>query len=241
MANNLINVRCGKQPETQQLRWTFTTGDIRNFLNGQLRYVTEQLRIYAQKQGKDPGSVPTIEVKVVPVKIGDNFVPFMVSFPDAILDKEEYDPSIPPTFRTEDSNEGVRLKRVYWELIRNFMYDKEDKEDFRNPRYRRELGIGNSRLMEVFRRHIVVTIDETIVDENENPFVFLFLDPRRVFKKMLEDPSKKRQRFRPKIVKYKKLDEESWSFTVVREVITKEDNSDINIQKLIRGMISKGK
>lgn len=240
MANNLISVRCGKQPDRDDLKWTFTTGDIRNFLNGQLRYVTQNLRVYATKKGNDPSTIPDIVVKVMPVKIGDNFIPFLVNFPDAILDKEDFDPSIPPAFRTEDV-EGVRLQKPYWELIRGFMYDSIDKKDFQNASLRRQLGIHDSKLMELFRRHTVVTIDSTIVDEDESGYVFLFLDPRRIFKKMLEDPSKKKQRFRPIIKKYKKLDEESWSFEVVRKVITKNDGDDNNasLQKIIKNMMRK--
>lgn len=228
MSMNTIETRCGLQESTKKVQYDITTEHVKKYLESKFGFINNGLK------NKGVKGVNPIEVNIRNLKIGKNFLPFIVVLPEDVLDKTSFDPSTPSVFRPEDDDDAVRLKPYYYHFLANYMYSKEDINFFGSSNWRRMAGnptAGNIRVLKKYSRPAIETISGANGERTST--VLVFLDPIKIFHEMLIDNSNPKQRFNIYVTDIQNIGDSNYNFTISREVIKKNKNDERSVQDLI--------
>lgn len=228
MSMNTIKTRCNLPESTRKVQYDIRTEDVKKYLESKFDFINKGLKI----KGVD---VESINVSIRSLKIGKNFLPFIIVLPDTVLDRGSFDPNTPSVFRPQDDDDAVRLKPYYYHFLANFMYSKSDIEYFGSSNWRRMAGNPPTKSIQILRKYAKPAI-ETISDQNGGKItsVLLILDPIKIFHEMLVDNDNPKQRFSVFIADLVDVGEGSYNFTVSREVSKKNKNDAKELDALIR-------
>lgn len=240
MQNTIMNVRCGKAPSESKLEYTFSTEEIRNYMEKGFQFVEDGLKKNLVKQGKDPNVIPHIVPQICLGCKTKRFASFLLILPESVLNRPNFNPNIPSVFQGVD-DENVKLIQVYWVLIQKWAYRKESLEDFRNPSVRHALAIKNSSQLDFIMKYAGPRIEK--LPSRNNPDgdyrVIIAVDPIRVFRDMLANKDFPNQRFDVFIEDINYVDESNAVFTVSRSVKKKRENPGDIKEILIKALRSK--
>ena len=232
MSMNTINAKCGLIPTTKKVQYDITTEDVKKYIETKFATINKGLKA----RGVD---VAPIEVNIRSLKIGKNFLPFIIVLPDSVLDRASFDPKTPSVFRPEDDDDAVRLKPYYYRFLANYMYTKEDIGYFGSSSWRRMAGnpsAGNIRILKKYSRPAIETIGG--VNGERTTTVLVFLDPIRIFHEMLIDNDNDKQRFNIFVTDIQNIGDSNYNFTILREVSKKNKSDERSIQDLINKLKS---
>lgn len=231
MSMNTIATRCNLQESTKKLQYDITTENVKKYLDSKFEFINKGLK------NKNVPNVNDIDVNIRTLKIGKNFLPFIVVLPDDVLDRASFDPNTPSVFRPEDDDDAVRLKPYYYHFLANYMYSKEDIGYFGSSSWRRAAGnppAGNIRVLKKYARPAIETVPES--NGQKTTMVLVILDPIKIFHEMLIDNNNPKQRFTTFVTEMQSVGEGSYNFTVSREVIKKNKNDGKQIEDLINAL-----
>lgn len=236
--NNRPGVRCGAAPDTSKQMYKLTTDDIEKFINSKFNYLESRIKKEVSNRGGNPNDVPHINVKVINSKFSDIYVAFGLILPDDILDYKRSDPNTPSVFCPEDEDEGVKLKKPYYELLRSWAYSKEDINYFRSSSFRSTTKIKNMKNINDLIRYSKPKV-ETISDSyGKTKWVIQFMDPIKIIHDMLVDSNNETQRFRCFVESSDGISDGKFIFTISREVVKKKKGEEEDIIRKMRRVIS---
>lgn len=218
----------------------YTTKDVAAYLQEQAARVD---KVISDVLGRE---VPKTRVEVMSFNLSDNheeqpFVPFIMTITTNILDNAVEYEELPSIFRPSH-NDGVHINNAYYDMLfKKFMYDKDDEKCFGNPSWRKKMNIRMSyndfkRVREILRPRLEFPENEK--DDMDAARVIVFLDPLRVFKSMMYDTNKPRERYRAKIKEAHRIDSQNFWFRVER-VVDKDKKYGDNIN-IIKEFLAKG-
>lgn len=229
--NTFMQVRCGIAASDKKLPFTVTTENVQTYLAKQFGRINNALRTKGVK-------VTDIEPNVKTIKIGGALLPFFVLLPEEVLDRKTFDPNTPSVFRPDDDSDVVYLKPYYYEVIKRFMYSKEDCHAFRTSQdWRRQCKINNRKNLDVLIKYSTPKVETIGSPDGKKSYVVVILDPLRIFHDMLTDVHNPDQRFNVYIEKVQQLDDNSYDFSISREIVSKKKKShEADISRLLRMM-----
>lgn len=230
MSTSTIRTR-GNIPESnKKIQYDIRTEDVKKYLEAKFRFINNALT------AKGVPNVELINVSVRNLRIGKQFLPFIVLLPEAVLDRANYDPNTPAVFRPEDDDDAVRLKPYYYHFLSNYMYTKEEINFFNSSSWRRSAGVTNTKNLHILRKYSKPAIETVNAQNGKLVSVFVLLDPLKIFHEMLIDEGNQNQRFSVYIDSMQCVEDNCYTFSVSREVNkrSKEDTQQFNA--LIKAM-----
>ena len=230
-------VRCGLAPSSDVQYFDITTSYAERFLGDQIRRLEDEMRNTLRK--KDPNAVvQPAKIRLLTFELGANFYPYLISMSDSVLMHKDSG-NTPAIFQPQADDEGVPVKQLYWEFLKNFRFDKYDRADFRDSRWRREVKIHNMKSFNVLTRFSNPSIQKF---DNRNggsiKNVVMLIDPLKLWKYMLSDPSSPNENFAVYPEAKTHLNGQNYSFKIRRESSNMGMSED-QLQKTIKDMIMK--
>ena len=179
-SNDMYKTRAGIQPSDQELPFSITTADVKQYLQRKLNVVVNGMRQEGYYNGED------IEVEVVTVEMGSNFIPFTVVLPMNVLkDKKRHPKDEPSIFNPKESDATLNIHDPIMRMFASYTFDKRDGEAFFSTDWRRARGVSTT-TSAVLKRNRTPRI-QRFNNGNMERVTFL-IDPIRVFHDMLTMP-----------------------------------------------------
>jgi hypothetical protein len=197
--------RAGVQPEMQKdLTYVIRTNEVEKYLQKKVD------ALYATAGKSDS---PKIGIKSV--EMSRSFYPFIVSLnTDCVENAGDGDTRINAFFQSDSSDQYVKLDPILYGLMKNYVYDKDDKKAFFSDAFRRELGLqkNSSTTLENLRQPKIMKFNG-----GKDEYIIFMIDPLRVFHDMLTSDTDKRD-FVVQIVKekIKKINTGEYQYKVIR-------------------------
>ena len=166
---------------------------------------------------------PDMKLVMYNQEIGKQFLPFILILPIEALENKEVEENIPSIFRADDEDRSVRLRKPIFDVLRNYTFNKDDKNAFRSPVWKREMKI-NGRVIGTLIKYSTPKIENF---NRAGKKIVVFVNPIRLFHDMLVDESNNQQRFSVNIESWDKIEDGSYNFKVVRK-INKEKGENRN-------------
>lgn len=178
-SNEIYKTRAGLTPSEKELPFSITTSDVEQYLQRKLNVVVNGMR-------QDPDIKYTgedIEVKLVTVEMGSNFIPFTAVFPMNIVKSKPRRPKDELSiFNRKDEDETVVIYEPIAKMISSYMFDKSDGEAFFSVDWRRARGVSTNR-SSTLKHNRVPRIQKFNNGNMER--VTVLIDPIRIFHDML--------------------------------------------------------
>lgn len=224
-------VRCGLTPSSDVQYYDITTSNAEKFLADQIRRLEDELRKVKQV------NVPPAKIRLMTFELGANFYPYLISMSDNVL-MHKANSNTPAIFQPDADDDGVPLKQLYWEFLKNFRYDKYDRADFRDSRWRRDVKIHNMKSFNILMRFANPCIQKFDSRNGTIKNVVMLIDPLKLWKYMLNNPDVPNENFAVYPEAKTHLNGQNYSFKIRREVTDKGMSED-QLQKTIKEMIMK--
>ena len=230
--NSFLDVASGLTPSRQLTRWEISTRDIEKFITDRFLQIENEFK----RQGQNP---PHIDIELSDLELGRNLHTLVLILPMDVLEKTSFSSEAEDIFRDElENGEYATLKPYYQKLLIPMMYDKRERGDFNNPKWRREARIKDWTGTDILRRFAQPKIEQLNRNGSDEPdAVVLLLNPLRVFSMMLRN-AKFYERICCTVRQVTKgTVAETAVYTVDREVLAasaKQKNSRKMIQRLLR-------
>lgn len=221
----MLNVRAAKNPSKKELRYEFTTTEVKNYLQEKFNAIEKALNASGNK-------APHVDIGLISADIGVGFQPFCIVLPDLVLDKKNSNDSIPSCFQIDESD-GVKIKPHYYKLLQAYAYSDRDRAAMMSGEWRNARGIKNKNVAQGFMTYTKAKI-ETSGGRGNNNTVILMLDPVRVFHDMLTDADNVGQRFKVVDIDTKSINDEVFLYTMTREVVSRNKSEKVDLRALIR-------
>lgn len=177
MASN-YTTRAGLTPSENELPYSITTSDVKGYLQKKLNAVVNGMRKNGQYNGEN------IEVDIITVEMGNNFVPFTVVLPTTVLKqynkpRRNNELSI---FNPKDNDQTVNIMDPIIRMFGSYTFDKADGEAFFSADWRRARGVSTttSAILKTNRTPRLTRLANGSLER-----VTFLIDPIRVFHDML--------------------------------------------------------
>lgn len=173
----VCETRAGIQPSMRELPFSITTSEVEDYLQRKLNAVVNGMRQHGLYKGDDD-----IDVRVITVELGSNFIPFTVVLPTSVLkDSNVRRPNNEASvFNPKDSDNTAAIYDSIAKMFSSYTYDKNDSEAFFSADWRRARGVSNTASATLKRNY------RPRVQRFGNMEAVTFLiDPIRVFHDML--------------------------------------------------------
>lgn len=221
-------VACGITPAHENPVWEFTTTDVRNYIQTKFTQLTTGLRKIGQ-------NVDDVQVGLITMKLGKQYVMAVLTLPESVLRGSNQANDIPSVFRGQNMDNRLSFEKPFYDLLRNFMYTKNEKGLFRNASYRQSMQLSSKHvntLMAYMNPRTMVSGDEKKKVVN----VTVAIDMLKVFQSMLADKNNPKQKFEVWIPTAEKISDGKHKFTVQRIVETNKVSSDNMTKELLRSL-----
>lgn len=222
----MIKVRSGVQASEDKIEYSITTTMAKEYLQSKFNL----LATTAKKKGMN---IPEINIMMYNEKLGKNFIPFFLILPEDVLIRNKETEDIPSIFKSENSDHA-RLFGPYYEMLRAYTFNKDDKRAFRSTDWKRRAGIQSGKNIGTLLKYSTPKIENF---GNGGRKVIVLIDPIRLFHDMLTDDSARKQNFEVLIEHWKEIDSATgnWNFVVNRKVLrNKSENDDAIYAKMLR-------
>lgn len=244
---------CGIDPEFSEMTFNLTTDDAYKFLSDQLSVLLETLR--AKKKYNLPDNASEFKmISFDAVRLDDqrkkesgkNYTPFVVMLPTSLTENaakkgknSQDDDKVNEVYKVNENDGTQKLLYEVFQWIKMYMYTEEDKEAFRSPRYRSELGISG-KMAETLVSYCKPVNYNIGKDDNGNRgvrFIALLIDPMRVFHKMLVNKTNPNEQFKLKIKYVEKIRDGVCKYEMVRIRSKHKGRTTADFEKaLLRGI-----
>lgn len=232
-------------PTTRDVGYEFDTAMVKQYLQNRFNATVKA----AKAANANALQVEDVEIDLLTFFIEDKYPPFLLVMPTSVLDKPEVDEDTPSIFMV-DHSDGAKFKRIYYELIKRFMFSKDDRNAFRSSSWRREVGLRNYNSSNILSRYATAKIvgpdgedvndNKWIWDTNNEYKVLLWLDPIRVFHWMLVDQNNRNQEFYVNVNNVVKTNETNARYDVRRVVASKrKGKKNGGIENIIKKYITR--
>ena len=218
------NFRGGKMPDEKNLVFrNITTKDIEKFVKERI--------IHASGGRLDMAKL--VDMHLISVDIGRNFIPFLLQIPLSLRtkkggDKKQRDDgngANAPWFNVEDEGNKNRtmLDPAVFMIVNAYKFNKADVAYFTDMKGRKEARIMNGQDSCLFNVYSKPKMAE------DGGSILVFLDPASVFGDYLVDNDNPHQKFVPKVdlAHSKRISNNEWSFTIIREVVKSKKGASI--------------
>ena len=176
-SNEIYKTRAGIQPSEQELPFSITTTDVKQYMQRKLNVVVNGMRQNGLYSGED------IEVEVITVEMGSNFIPFTVVLPMNVLkERKRRSKDELSIFNPKDSDATVGIHEPIMKMFASYTFDKADGEAFFSADWRRARGVSTT-TSAVLKNNRLPRIQK-FNNGNLERVTFL-IDPIRVFHDML--------------------------------------------------------
>ena len=230
------DVRCGIATTKDVEYYDITTSYAEKFLGDQIRRLEDELR-KKLRETNPQANVQPAKIRLLTFELGTNFYPYLITMSDNVLMKRN-NGDTPSIFQPDADDEGVPLKHLYWEFLKNFRFDKYDRANFRDSRWRREVKIHNMKSFGVLMKFANPTIEKFETRNGVVRNVNMMIDPLKLWKYMLGRPDAPNENFAVYPEARTHLNGQNYSFRIRREVSDKGMSED-QLQKAIKDMIMK--
>ena len=176
-SNEIYKTRAGIQPSEQELPFSITTTDVEQYMQRKLNVVVNGMRQNGLYHGDD------IEVKVVTVEMGSNFIPFTVVLPMNVLKERKRRPKEELSiFNPKDNDATISIHEPIMKMFASYTFDKADGEAFFSADWRRARGVSTT-TSAVLKNNRLPRIQK--LNNGSMEKVTFLIDPIRVFHDML--------------------------------------------------------
>lgn len=190
------------------------------------RHLQEKFDVLANSLTNEQGGGKKIQwhIDLFTNEASKKFLPFVMVIPDSALadskqDKDDYDEE--EIFRPHARNHTVKIQRPFYELLKIFMYDKNDVDTFKKSN---AWKIAND-ITRSAQQNLVSIATPKIVSFNNGHTkkTLVLIDPLRVFHDMLTstNPEDDKRDFKVNIDHWKKIDIGEYEYTVIRYLAKK--------------------
>lgn len=177
-SNEIYKTRAGILPSEQELPFSITTTDVKQYMQRKLNAVVNGMRQNGLYSGED------IEVDVITVEMGSNFIPFTVVLPMSVLRGERKRRSRDELsiFNPKDNDATVGIHEPIMKMFASYTFDKADGEAFFSADWRRARGVSHT-TSAVLKNNRLPRVQKFNNGSLER--VTFLIDPIRVFHDML--------------------------------------------------------
>lgn len=176
-SNEIYKTRAGIMPSEKELPFSITTTDVEQYIQRKLNVVVNGMRQNGIYKGED------IEVKVITVEMGSNFIPFTVVLPMNVLKERVRRPKEELSiFNPKDSDSTVTLYEPIARMFSSYTFDKADGEAFFSSDWRRARGVSTN-TSSILKHNRLPRIQK--LNNGSMERVTFLIDPIRIFHDML--------------------------------------------------------
>ena len=223
----LEKTRAGLVPVETEVSFHITTEKANEFLQDKVDNIMKQKGTHQED----------VNIRLLTLKCGKKFYPFMLLLPLSVLEgnKKKTNGSDLEIFNPQESEGTVNLKDAFYSLFGGYIFNKNDESSFFSATTRQNLGTTNeiARFVKANRRPRIQKINN-----NNNKFVTLLIDPIRVFHDMLTDVNNKNERFGIEVGQLKQIKTGNYRYQVFK-IPAKKRNSDKSFDDRIDFEIAK--
>ena len=178
------------------LIYLVNTNEVRNYLQKKVDRICDTLKA-------NGGETLKVTVNLTSEKFGKSFVPFLIALPGCVEDRASANTNIPESLRPNDEDDGVRLKKPFYQLFANYCYDNNDRKALSGQSIIKHLGLYRGA-----NREIQSLVKPKREDFGDSKYILFLLDPLRLFRDYLKDRNNPNERFDPTIERCQKISDE---------------------------------
>ena len=212
----MSTVKCQKAPKKENPEWDFSTLEVKKVLQKSFTKLTTGLRNAGRSDISD------VQITITTKELSKRYCMCILIMPESVLRGSKKLDDIPSVFQSGASENQVPLERPFWDLIRNWMYTKNERAMFRNASYRQSLQLKTMNL-----NLLMQYMNPKIMNLSGKKCVVVAIDLIKVFHDMLSDPTNPKERFMINISDFKKTDDGQHVFTVKKSEDTRKQQSDV--------------
>lgn len=209
--------RGGARPDISELSYHLSTSEMRNFL---------------QKKLDEIADGDQVQIKLISVDIGNNFIPFVAILPSAVLvdDKKENENDdvmkLDIDLDESSTSKYIKMKEKYFKLVSAYTYNKDERDSFKAENVRKIYGLKPNTAFNLRKLMIPRKFDK------EGDSVIVLLDPIKLFHSYLSISNDNRP-FEVDIVGVKKKGNGEFSYHVKRKLSSGKNKKGYDIYKFI--------
>lgn len=213
--NEQLVTRAGLKPSMAELPFTIDTDMVESHLQKKFDVLCKKLSSNGDSDVKD------IKIQLYTTEAGKYFLPFILVMPeDVLVDSKTKSYNTPDIFNPKESDGTARIRNEFVEMLRPFVYNKDDKKAFFADSWRHQMGITRQSANAITR----ITEPKMItMNHGRIRNVVVLIDPIRVFHDMLMINGNS-DRFTVDIDGWKKLNSGRYKYSVKRSVTKNSKN-----------------
>lgn len=178
------------------LEYLVSTNEVRTYLQNKVDRICDTIKANGGEHLK-------VTVSLTSEKFGKSFVPFLIALPGCVEDRATSNSNIPESLRPNDEDDGVRLKKPFYQLFANYCYDNNDRKALSGQGIIKNLGLYRGA-----NREIQSLIKPKKENFGESTYILFLLDPIRLFRDYLRDRNNPGEKFDPLVVRCQKISDE---------------------------------
>lgn len=217
-------VSCGITPTHENPEWEITTVDAKNYIQSKFTQLTTGLRKIGQ-------STDDVKVNLTTMKLGKQYVMAVLTLPESVLRGSNQANDIPSVFRGQNMDNRLSFEKPFYDLLRNFMYTKNERGMFRNASYRQSMQLSSKHV-----NALMAYMNPRTMISGGKKYVVVAIDMIKVFHSMLADKNNPKQKFGVWVKKSEKTDDGMHKFTVQKVVETNKISTDTLAKDLQRSL-----
>ena len=217
-------VSCGINPVHENPEWEITTVDVRNFIQYKFSQLTPGLRKIGQ-------NTDDIKINLTMMKLGKSYVMAVIALPDSVLKGSNQANDIPSVFRGQNMDNRLTFEKPFYDLLKNWMYTKNERGLFRNASWRQSLQLSSKHV-----NTLMAYMNPRFMQSGGKKYVVVAIDMIKVFHSMLVDKNNPKQKFSTWVKKSEKTDDGMYKFTVQKVIETNKVSSDTLTRDLQRSL-----
>lgn len=178
------------------LEYLVNTNEVRTYLQNKVDRICDTIKANGGEHLK-------VTVSLTSEKFGKSFVPFLIALPGCVEDRATSNSNIPESLRPNDEDDGIRLKKPFYQLFANYCYDNSDRKALNSQSIIKSLGLYRGS-----NREIQALIKPKKEEFGESKYILFLLDPIRLFRDYLRERSNPGEKFDPQVVRCQKISDE---------------------------------
>lgn len=198
--------------DEDEVMYTVNTNDVRVYLQKKVDRICDALKA-------NGGESMKVTINLISEKFGRAYVPFVIVLPESVEDRASNSTNIPEALRPNDDDDGVRLKKPFYQLLANYCYDNNDRKSLNAHNIVKQLG-----LYPHATREVQALMRPRREEFGDTRYVLLLLDPLRLFKDYLRNKNNPSEKFEPYIERCQKISDDGGFEYKIKKNRKKQDS-----------------